>query len=541
MVHASGALPDGHVSTKQWLIRGTGLSPTSASAELGRAAALRDGFATTRAAALAGELSQDKVRAITTGLTTAVTALHPAARAAALDATEAPLVDYARTATVEQVRRKITRLRFTLDPDGADARALAAHDEQHLRFTPVGDGVAIDGWLTKQSAATILTCLDQTVDAWYRTPTPTGTDTGAGMAAGSGDGANAGGGGRGPVADGPGAVRRRASRAHLNALALSELAALLLSGAALGHQAPAAPAPDRHRGPGRLRRRARRGPAPARLRRHPHRRGQHRPDPLRRRPHHRHHPHHHRRQSQHRLQDDGAGHATAARRPNRRREQRRAGPGRGLAARAEPRGASTSAAPNAPHLHDCAAPSSSATAAASPPAAPPTRRVARPTTSTSGATAAAPTSTTWPWSAPATTTSSTKAAGPWSAPPDTDPARPATGSSAHHHDPSPDRTTARAHHHHCLVEDLSRRGCRRGRWRAGRRRAVRCRRARPPARARAGAPMSAAAEASASTSVTRSGSASTVSIRRLGQLRGQHLEVALRREPAGLARLRRRG
>ncbi len=145
VVHASGALPDGHVSTKQWLIRGTGMSPTSASAELGRAAALRAGFAPTRAAALAGELSQDKVRAITTGLSTAVTALHPAARTAALDAAEAPLVDYARTATVEQVRRKIGRLRFTLDPDGADARALAAHDEQHLRFTPVGDGVAVDG------------------------------------------------------------------------------------------------------------------------------------------------------------------------------------------------------------------------------------------------------------------------------------------------------------------------------------------------------------------------------------------------------------
>jgi hypothetical protein len=169
-VHAGGALPGGHVSTKQWLQHAAGLSAMSAGAELARAAALRDSFPETRVAALAGDLSQDKVRAITTGLQAAVGVLEPAARAAAITTVEHSLVDYARTATVEQVRRKVARLRFTLDPDGADARAMAAHDEQHLRFTPVGDGVAVDAWLTGETAAAVQSCLDQTVDTWFRSP-----------------------------------------------------------------------------------------------------------------------------------------------------------------------------------------------------------------------------------------------------------------------------------------------------------------------------------------------------------------------------------
>jgi hypothetical protein len=51
-------------------------------------------------------------------------------------------------ASVERFRRRIIRLRFALDSLGADARAMAAFEEQHLRFTPVADVVQVSGWLT---------------------------------------------------------------------------------------------------------------------------------------------------------------------------------------------------------------------------------------------------------------------------------------------------------------------------------------------------------------------------------------------------------
>jgi len=159
-----------------------------------------------RIAALSGELSEDKVRAITQGMETALAVLDPAARTAAIDGVEAELVEFARAASVERIRRKITLLRFALDPHGADARAMAAFDDQHLRFTPLADGVQVSGWLTQETAAAVLTCLDQTVDAWFRS----GTD-GAGRA-----------------------MTRAATRAHLVALALGELAGRMLTSASSG-------------------------------------------------------------------------------------------------------------------------------------------------------------------------------------------------------------------------------------------------------------------------------------------------------------------
>jgi hypothetical protein len=74
-----------------------------------------------------------------------------------------------------------------------------------------------------------LTCLDRTIDSWYRSATPTDPSTGRGGGTGADSISTA-------ARSASGAVRRRATRAHLNALALGELAGLLLTGAALGTQ-----------------------------------------------------------------------------------------------------------------------------------------------------------------------------------------------------------------------------------------------------------------------------------------------------------------
>ena len=64
VVHTSGALPAGHVSTKRWLEVATGMSGRSAGAKVARAMSLRDGFARTRLAWLSGQISDDMVRVI---------------------------------------------------------------------------------------------------------------------------------------------------------------------------------------------------------------------------------------------------------------------------------------------------------------------------------------------------------------------------------------------------------------------------------------------------------------------------------------------
>lgn len=131
-------------------------------------------------------------------------------------ALEEQLVPYAGQASIADARRKLARLRIALDADGVDARTLAAYDEQHLTVTPVGDGYQVRGYLTKQSAAVLLTCLDQTVDGWFRdgslTPeqaVPVGDDA---------------------ISRG----RRRMRRSHLDAVALVELCEHLLDDGLLG-------------------------------------------------------------------------------------------------------------------------------------------------------------------------------------------------------------------------------------------------------------------------------------------------------------------
>jgi hypothetical protein len=128
---------------------------------------------------------------------------------------EAILLPLARTATISQLRRGIHRLKLFTDPDGAAQAVVDAHDDQYLRLTPVGDGVDVKGYLTAETAAALLTCLDQVVDGWYRSGSlgpedqPTGeerTDN----------------------------LRRKHRRDHLNALALADLARRCLDSGSVG-------------------------------------------------------------------------------------------------------------------------------------------------------------------------------------------------------------------------------------------------------------------------------------------------------------------
>jgi hypothetical protein len=214
-VHVTGVLPDGHVSTKRWLEVGTRLSGPTAAALIARGQALETDYPASRFAWLAGEVTSDAVREMTTGITRALRRVPAQDRDRMRGEAEAILLPLARTATISQLRRGIDRLKLFVDPDGAAQARLDAVDDQFLRLTPVGDGVDVKGYLTAETAAALLACLDQVVDGWYRSGSlgsedqPTGeerTDT----------------------------LRKKHRREHLNSLALADLARRCLDGAVLG-------------------------------------------------------------------------------------------------------------------------------------------------------------------------------------------------------------------------------------------------------------------------------------------------------------------
>jgi hypothetical protein len=219
VVHASGALPVGHVSTRRWLEVATGMSGASAGAALARSRSLSEaGYARTRMAWLAGLISDDMVRAITTGVPVALRRLNVAEVPEVVARIEAQLVPYALDHSVDEVRTTLKRLRIALDPDGVDERELAAYDEEQLVLVPVGDGYEVRGYLTKESAAALLTVLERTVDSWFREGSLTPEQQTL-----SGEDVRSTG-------------RRRGRRAHLHAQALAELCQQLLDDGALGTQ-----------------------------------------------------------------------------------------------------------------------------------------------------------------------------------------------------------------------------------------------------------------------------------------------------------------
>jgi hypothetical protein len=165
---------------------------------------------------LSGQLSDDMVRVITTGIPLALRRLNVAEVPAVVDQLEAQLVPYAVEKSIPEVAAKLKRLRLVLDPDGVDERSLAAYDEQQLTLVPVGDGYEVRGYLTKESAAVLLTVLEQKIDGWFRDGSLTPEQQ---LLAGD---------------DALSTGRRKMRRPRMNAEALIELCADLLDGGTLG-------------------------------------------------------------------------------------------------------------------------------------------------------------------------------------------------------------------------------------------------------------------------------------------------------------------
>ena len=200
----------GCTSTAHWLTRSAGMSTGGASATVATGRALDD-FPSTRAAWLAGQVSEASVREITQGVSRAVRGL-PSDRAEGERARyEEELLHVARTRTPLEVRRAAARQR---DPEGAAAAAEAARESQHLTFSPIADGVEVRGFLANEPAAALLTALDRIVDDLHRSGTLAAEEY---TALSSGQSA-----------------RRRMTRAALHARALGTLAESVLASGALG-------------------------------------------------------------------------------------------------------------------------------------------------------------------------------------------------------------------------------------------------------------------------------------------------------------------
>jgi hypothetical protein len=91
-----------------------------------------------------------------------------AERAALRRSTVQQLLPQAERRTPDRMAKALKDLRANVDPDGANQAEIDANDEQHIRFTPVGEGVVVKGWLSNETYAQIRTALEQVVDGWYR-------------------------------------------------------------------------------------------------------------------------------------------------------------------------------------------------------------------------------------------------------------------------------------------------------------------------------------------------------------------------------------
>jgi hypothetical protein len=220
-VHVTGVLPDGHVSTKRWLQTHAKVSSAHRGALIARGRDLETDYAATRFAWLAGEITsrrgprahhRDHPRAA------------PGARRGPRPDPRRGRGDPAAPGPHGHGRPAAPRHRpaaLYVDPDGAAQAQLDAHDDQFLRLTPVGDGVDVKGYLTAETAAALLTCLDQVVDGWYRSGSlgpedqPTGDDR-------------------------TDRLRRKHRRDHLNALALADLARRCLDAGRSARSTPSA-------------------------------------------------------------------------------------------------------------------------------------------------------------------------------------------------------------------------------------------------------------------------------------------------------------
>jgi hypothetical protein len=62
----------------------------------------------------------------------------------------------------------VARIRFVVDPDGVRQAELDAYTEQSLTCVPVGQFMRLQAWLCAETAAAVMTVLDQQVATWRR-------------------------------------------------------------------------------------------------------------------------------------------------------------------------------------------------------------------------------------------------------------------------------------------------------------------------------------------------------------------------------------
>ena len=156
-----------YASPRRWLESEAGLAPSHAKAVLARARDLREHSGRVEDAWLAGAVSGDTVRHLTSGVTGVLKPVPVLAadkarmREDALDL----LLPLAEVGTPADVHKAVDRLRFTLNADTiADSSRLAAeaYDDQTLTVSVLGPMTRITAWLTNENAAAALTVIDQT-------------------------------------------------------------------------------------------------------------------------------------------------------------------------------------------------------------------------------------------------------------------------------------------------------------------------------------------------------------------------------------------
>ncbi len=159
---------EGLLDAKSWLRAKARMTPNEAAATVRTARALgRVELAATAAALGAGEIDPAHARLIADGT--------DKAPAGAVDLIEPVALDAARVADPRAVADVMRRLQHALDPDAADARALARYDRRGLTLAPTLDGsMLIRGVADEATGALLATAVDAAsplVAGDTRTPT----------------------------------------------------------------------------------------------------------------------------------------------------------------------------------------------------------------------------------------------------------------------------------------------------------------------------------------------------------------------------------
>ncbi len=169
VVDRSTALIAGrYVSAARWVERTTRTSGSQAAATASMARDLTGDYGVVQAAWLDGAISRAGARELTVEVRRALRAVPGPRRDVEREQVLATLLPLARRESVADLSRAVARLRFVLDPDGATQAALDAYDDQTLSVAITGPSAHLSLWTTAETAAALLTVLDQQVSGWFR-------------------------------------------------------------------------------------------------------------------------------------------------------------------------------------------------------------------------------------------------------------------------------------------------------------------------------------------------------------------------------------